>query len=104
MIADILLPTFTLIAGAIFLDFLLNNGEATSACIKAMGTIFHGHPSKVTKEYQDGRMDMIKDLKDEIDDLYDELGYADDDNDKNIINKRIETKKEILNSLLDKTK
>ena len=104
MITDILLPTFTILAGAFFLDFILNGGAATSACIKSFGTLFHGHPNSVTKEYKDGRMDMIKDLKNEIDDLYDDLSYEDDENEIAIINKRIETKREILNALLSKTK
>jgi hypothetical protein len=100
MISTVALPVFTMLAGAIFLDFLFNGGEATSACIKAVGTIFHGHPKTHVEEYKDDKMGMIKELKDEIDSLYDDLAYADEDYEKSVLTKRIETKKELLNKIL----
>ena len=90
----------SVIAGAIFIDFLLNGGDATAGVFRAIGSIFHGSPKPIVKEYKDGKMDIIKDLKDEIDDLYDDLSYC-DDNEKEIINKRIATKQELLNKLVD---
>ncbi len=93
-------PFLSVIAGAIFIDFLLNGGDATAGVFRAIGSIFHGSPKQVVKEYKDGKMDMIKDLKDEIDDLYDDLSYS-DDNEKEIINRRIATKQELLNKLVD---
>jgi hypothetical protein len=98
---EIFAPFLSVLAGAIFIDFLLNGGDATAGVFRAIGSIFHGQPKTITKEYKDGRMDMIKDLKDEIDDLYDDLSYTDNDDEKTIIVKRIDTKKEILNSLLN---
>jgi hypothetical protein len=91
----------SLIAGAIFIDFLLYGGDGTAGVFRAIGSIFHGSPKPVIKEHKDGKMEMIKDLKDEIDDLYDDLSDADEIREKEIINKRIATKQDLLNKLVD---
>jgi hypothetical protein len=90
----------SLIAGAIFVDFLYG-GYATAGVFRAIGSIFHGSPKPIVKEYKDFKMDIIKDLKDEIDDLYEDLSDCDDDYEKEIINKRIATKQDLLNKLVD---
>lgn len=105
MITDILLPTFTILAGAIFLDFLLNGGEATSACIKAFGTILHGHPKNVNSEHkseQDTLRDKIDELKAEMDNLNDELVDAFDEEERKQIEKKIERREKIIQMYLNK--
>lgn len=104
MTTYILLLTFGMLAGAIFLDFILNNGEATSACIKAFGTILHGHPKNLNSEHKSGQdiiSDKIDELDAELDNLYDELVDAFDEEERKQIEKKIKRREKIMEMYLN---
>ena len=90
---------FMVLAGAIFIDFLLNGGYATGSVFRAIGSIFHGEEEtvvKASKSEETQLRDKIDELTEELDELNEELADADDEKERQMISKKIERREKIM--------
>ena len=90
-------PTLIILAFAIFLDIAINNGQGISNIFKAIGSIFHPPQPKDTK---DEKIILIQSIREEINELYDDLSYETTPIGENLIREQIKYKQELIDKLL----
>ena len=92
-----------ILASAILIDILLNGGDALANIFRAIGSIFHKpqpkQPQPISTETQ--KANFIENLKNEIDDLYDDLTYEPSELQENVIREQIKYKQELIEKLMN---
>lgn len=92
-----------LLASAIFVDFLLNNGDALANVFRAIGSIFHKSQTQTqtpsTSESE--KLEFIQALKEEIDEHYEELSYDNSEIEDNLIREQIKYKQTLIEKLMN---
>ena len=92
-----------ILASAILIDILLNGGDALANIFRAIGSIFHKpqpqQPQPISTETQ--KANFIQNLKNEIDDLYDDLTYEISELHENVIREQIKYKQDLIEKLMN---
>lgn len=92
-----------ILASAILFDIILNDGNAMANIFRAIGSIFHKpqpqQPQPISTETQ--KANFIQNLKDEIDDLYDDLSYEPSELQENVIREQIKYKQDLIEKLMN---
>lgn len=94
-----------ILASAILFDIILNDGNAMANIFRAIGSIFHKpqpqpqQPQPISTESQ--KANFIQNLKDEIDDLYDDLSYEPSELQENVIREQIKYKQDLIEKLMN---
>jgi len=92
-----------ILASAILFDIILNDGNALANIFRAIGSIFHKpqpqQPQPISTESQ--KANFIQNLKDEIDDLYDDLSYEPSELQENVIREQIKYKQDLIEKLMN---
>jgi len=90
----------SLLASGIFFDLVLNGGQGISSVFSSMrsrNTEIHNASSP-----EESKMEMLKRILDELDDLRDDLTYDNSDEDRKAIEDKIRDRERVLDKLLDK--
>lgn len=90
----------SLLASGIFFDLVLNEGQGISSIFSSMRsrkTEIHSASSP-----EESKMEMLKRILDELDDLRDDLTYDNSDEDRKAIEDKIRDRERVLDKLLDK--
>jgi len=94
----------TIIAGAIFCDIVLNDGDATANILNAIASIFHRKPMKIDeivfKSEQAEILEYIESIKEEIDELNNELTYDNSPQEIDFIKKKLAIRQQLLEAYL----
>lgn len=85
---------FIILALGIAFDLTLGGGDGISAILASL------HSDKTPSTKSTERMDLINDIKDELDDLHDDLTYDNEEKEILAIKAKITTREQILNNLL----
>ena len=92
-----------ILASAILFDIILNGGDALANIFRAIGSIFHKpqpkQPQPISTETQ--KANFIQNLKNEIDDLYDDLTYEISELHENVIREQIKYKQDLIEKLMN---
>jgi hypothetical protein len=89
----------SILAIAILLDIIFNDGEALSNIFKAIGTIFH--KPQIPPNSKNQKLEFIQALKEEIDELYDDLEYDISTDEEKIIREKLKYKQDLINKLMN---
>jgi hypothetical protein len=90
-----------LLASAIFVDFLLNNGDALANVFRAIGSIFHKPQTQTPSNSESEKLEFIQALKEEIDEHYEELSYDNSEIEDNLIREQIKYKQTLIEKLMN---
>jgi hypothetical protein len=90
-----------LLASAIFVDFLLNNGDALANVFRAIGSIFHKSQPQTPSTSESEKLEFIQALKEEIDEHYEELSYDNSEIEDNLIREQIKYKQTLIEKLMN---
>ena len=88
-----------ILASAILIDIAFNGGDALANIFKAIGTIFQPSQPK-PQDTRDEKVILIQAIKEEIDELYEDLSYENSEIEDNLIKELINYKKELIDKLL----
>lgn len=92
-----------ILASAILIDIALNDGDALANIFRAIGSIFHKPqprpqaPSTTESE----KLEFIQALKEEIDEIYEELAYENSEIEVNLLREQIKYKQELIEKLMN---
>jgi hypothetical protein len=90
-----------LLASAIFVDFLLNGGDALANVFRAIGSIFHKPQTQTPSTSESEKLEFIQALKEEIDEHYEELSYDNSEIEDNLIREQIKYKQTLIEKLMN---
>ena len=86
----------TILAIAIAMDIVLSGGNSISNIFKAIGSIFQQKP----QDTKDEKIILIQSIREEINELYDDLSYETTPIGENLIREQIKYKQELIDKLL----
>ena len=89
----------TILAIAIAMDIVLSGGNSISNIFKAIGNIFQPSQPK-PQDTREEKYVLIENLKEEINELYDDLSYETTPIGENLIREQIKYKQELIDKLL----
>jgi hypothetical protein len=90
-----------ILATAILWDFLLNGGDALANVFRAIGSIFHKPQSRpqAPSTTETEKLKFIQALKEEIDELYEDLFFENTPIEDNLIREQIKYKQNLIDKL-----
>ena len=86
----------TILAIAIAMDIVLSGGNSISNIFKAIGSIFQPKP----QDTKDEKIILIQSIREEINELYDDLSYETTPIGENLIREQIKYKQNLIDKLL----
>jgi|688.fasta_scaffold538980_3 hypothetical protein len=90
----------SVLASGIFLDLVLSEGQGMSSIISSMRS--KKSQSTNPSSPDESKMDMIKKILDDLDELRDDLTYDNTDDDRKAIEDKIRDRERVLDKILDK--
>lgn len=88
-----------ILAIAILIDIAVNGGDALANIFRAIGTIFQP-PQPKPQDTRDEKIILIQSIREEINELYDDLSYETTPIGENLIREQIKYKQELIDKLL----
>ena len=90
----------SVLASGIFLDLVLSEGQGMSSIISSMRSKKSQPENSSSPE--ESKMDMLKKILEDLDDLRDDLTYDNSEEDRKAIEDKIRDRERVLDKLLDK--
>jgi hypothetical protein len=90
----------SLLASGIFFDLVLNEGAGISSIFSSMRSKKDQYDPRTSPE--ESKIDLIKRILEELDDLRDDLTYDNSDEDRKAIEDKIRDREKLLDKLTEK--
>lgn len=97
---EVLSIPLSILAFGIFLDLATNEGQGISSIFSSMRSKKNQYNPRVSPE--DSKIDLIKKILEELDDLRDDLTYDNNDEDRKAIEDKIRDRERLLDKLTEK--
>jgi hypothetical protein len=90
-----------ILAAAILIDIAFHEGDALAHIFRAIGSIFHKPQQQTPSTSESEKLEFIQALKEEIDELYDELSYDNSEIEETLIREQIKYKQTLIEKLMN---